>query len=71
MAGEYCKDHMALIRETAQTTQCLKDLKRTVDEMRKTLWTVCIVGGVIGGLLGKITPDFFNFLLKAAFAGQP
>jgi chromosome segregation ATPase len=47
-----------------------KDLEKAVGELKISLeackrdfWKIAIFGGIIGGLLGKITPEFFQLLL--------
>jgi hypothetical protein len=36
--------------------------------IKKGYWKACLVSGVIGGLLGKLSPDLLSFLFKAVFA---
>ena len=39
-----------------------------VSALKKAEWTRLIIAGLIGGLLGKLTPDLFSFLVKSVFA---
>ena len=35
-----------------------------------SIWWMIIVFSTVGGLIGKLTPDLVNFLIKNVFAGQ-
>lgn len=41
-----------------------------LEHQLKSIWWICIVFSTIGGLIGKLTPDLINFVIKTAFAGQ-
>lgn len=43
----------------------VEDRKKEIDKLRREVWRMAIIGGVMGGLVGHITPDFFKLL--AAF----
>ena len=61
---------MDMVKEIAQTAQCLKDLKRSLDDIKKSMWRICLVAAIIGGLFSKITPELVNGLIRMAFAAQ-
>ena len=42
--------------------------ERERKNIRVGIWRTCLVAGMIGGLLGKLTPEFFSVIAKAAFA---
>jgi hypothetical protein len=44
-------------------------LEQTVSALKKSYWKTAIVCGLIGGLIGKISPEIFNFLIKTVLAG--
>ena len=44
--------------------------EREIEAIKSAFWKACLVSGVIGGLLGKLSPDFFNWMIKTVFAGQ-
>jgi hypothetical protein len=44
-------------------------LEQTVDTLKKSYWKTALVAGLVGGLLGKLTPEVFNFLIRIALAG--
>ena len=50
--------------------QQAKEMEKEIKAVRNSLWRVCLVSGLIGGLVGKLTPELFNLLIKFAFAGQ-
>ena len=43
-------------------------LEQTVCTLKKSYWKTALVCGIIGGLLGKVSPDIFNIFVKLAFA---
>lgn len=43
-------------------------IEEAVSVLKKSYWKTAITCGIIGGLLGKVSPDIFNFLVKVAFA---
>jgi len=46
----------------------ISEQKEQISIIKRGYWKVALVSGFIGGLLGKITPDLFNLLIKAVFA---
>ena len=46
-----------------------KSIKEEIIVLKKSLWRVCLVAGVFGGLLGKLTPELINIFVRMAFAG--
>ena len=46
----------------------IAEQKEQISVIKSGYWKVAIVSGFIGGLLGKVTPDLFNFLIKTVFA---
>ncbi|MFA4991385.1 MAG: hypothetical protein WC569_02275 [Candidatus Omnitrophota bacterium] len=42
--------------------------EQAIDVIKKGYWKSSLVAGLIGGLLGKISPDIFDWLVKAVFA---
>jgi len=42
--------------------------EQAIDILKKSYWKTCIVAGVIGGLLGKLSPDIINFFVKMVMA---
>ena len=40
------------------------NLVKEISIIKSGYWKACIVSGVIGGLLGKLAPDFFLGILK-------
>jgi len=43
-------------------------LEQAVSVLKKSYWKTAIVCGIIGGLLGKLSPEICNLLVKLAFA---
>jgi hypothetical protein len=43
--------------------------EKEISVIKNGYWKACIVSGILGGLLGKLSPDFFNWMVKAVFAG--
>lgn len=39
-------------------------LKKEISTIKKGYWKACIVSGLIGGLLGNLTPEAFNVIFK-------
>jgi len=48
---------------------CHKANQSEIAAVKKEYWKTCLMAGVIGGLLGKLTPEIFNFLIRSVFAG--
>ena len=44
-------------------------LEETVSALKRSYWKTALTCGIIGGLLGKISPDIFNLLVRLCFAG--
>ena len=65
----FCK-HVDEGEKTGGFRDRLIVVEQSISTIKKSYWKTCIVSGVIGGLLGKLSPDLFNFLLKLAFARQ-
>jgi len=42
-----------------------------MNELKKNIWSQCILAGLLGGLIGHITPQIFELLVKVAFASMP
>ena len=45
-------------------------IEQEVNSLKRAEWTRVVFAGVIGGLIGKLTPDLINFLIKCVFAGN-
>ena len=58
-------------KELAELAVTMKFTRDALDEIKKSIPAACLVAGIIGGLVGKLTPEFFNFLIRSVFAGQP
>jgi hypothetical protein len=51
---------------TLEQTQ--KALKEEIGVIKRSYWKTCLVAGVLGGLLGKLTPDLFNLIIRMVVA---
>ena len=47
--------------------EIVHDLTKDVADIRKGMWRVAIVGGLIGGLISQLTPEIFGFIMKLLF----
>jgi translation initiation factor 2 gamma subunit (eIF-2gamma) len=45
-------------------------LKNEVDVIKKGYWKACIISGVIGGLLGQVSPSIFNWFAGIVLASH-
>ena len=45
-------------------------LEQIVNTLKKSYWKTALVAGLVGGLLGKLTPEVFNALIKIVLAGN-
>jgi len=43
-------------------------MEQTISAIRQGYWKTAVVAGIIGGLLGKISPDIFNWFIRIVFA---
>jgi len=44
--------------------------EKEIAVIKQGYWKACLISGLFGGLLGKLSPDFFNWLVKTVFARQ-
>jgi hypothetical protein len=56
------RDRLTLAEQNIQQT------KKEISTIKKGYWKVCIVSGILGGLIARATPDvlipLFNFIMK-------
>ena len=45
-------------------------VEREVSALKKAEWSRVLVAGLVGGLIGNLTPDIFGFLIRVVFAGK-
>ena len=46
----------------------IKFANESLSTIKKSYWKACIVSGLIGGLIGKLTPDMMNLVYNSIFA---
>ena len=49
--------------------ECLKATKKEISTIKQGYWRACIASGIIGGMLGNLTPDLINVLIKLTTGG--
>jgi len=43
--------------------------EQQISTIKKGYWKACAVSGIIGGLIGKLTPDVLSFVVKIITGG--
>ena len=66
-SNKFCK-HIDEGEEKGGFRDRLIILEQTICTLKKSYWKTALTCGIIGGLVGKLTPDIFNFLIKTVFA---
>ena len=70
----YIKDKVCSHIEEGEKQGGFRDrlliLEQSVSSLKKAEWGRLITASLIGGLLGKLSPDMFDFLLKAVMGGK-
>lgn len=54
---ESCVHHLQLAVDIAT-------IKEKLNHVERSYWRACFISGLLGGLLGKIVPDFFLGMTK-------
>ena len=43
-------------------------VEQETSTLKKSYWKTCVVAGIIGGLVGNISPEIFNFFVRFVLA---
>ncbi len=66
--GEHIKESPEYRNRIAVIETIQKNLREEISAIKQGYWKASIIAGLVGGLLGKLTPELFNFLVKSVFA---